>query len=265
MSGGWQRRVRLAGRLVTGSGLHVGGAHDALGAAARSATDAGDTSARPVLRDGLGRPYVPGAALRGVLRQGVMGLLRSVDDRARGLYLSENEEESPEDVDPLRLLFGGPGQPGAVRIGDALVVADTGTGMPGAGPPVLVERREGRSVDPETGTAPDDLAFDFEVVPPGIGFDFEVFADNLTDWQLGLLLMAFDLLNDGFLAVGGLTSRGLGRVRVQWRGLLDFDPAVLLRTGGKVPAAARHEVAERRELWLEALAEHAQRPLDPPT
>ena len=65
------RRTRLTAELVTRAGLHPGAGDGPLG--------------RSVLRDIDGRPYVPGSALRGVLRHGLDALLRGLDEPGKGL------------------------------------------------------------------------------------------------------------------------------------------------------------------------------------
>jgi CRISPR/Cas system CSM-associated protein Csm3 (group 7 of RAMP superfamily) len=229
------RRVRIAARLVTASGLHAGAAPDALSAAAR-----GEGVGRRVVRDGRGWPYVPGALVRGGIRAALSDAVAGLGDVA--WY--------PGGGEPVARLFGAGG---AVRVGDALAVPDEAVS-----PARWVERREGRAVDPRTGDAPDARAFDFEVVAPGVCFDLEIFAEELADWELGLLCLGFDLLDGGFVALGGLTGRGLGRVRVALRGVLDLSLGALLRAGGAAPPEARRPVEEARACWAAALEAHVR-------
>jgi CRISPR/Cas system CSM-associated protein Csm3 (group 7 of RAMP superfamily) len=223
----FRRQVRLRGEIEARTGLHIGAGPGRVG--------------RAVLRDGQGRPYLPGGALRGAVRGIVTGLLAAVDDREKGLWLAP-DDAPPEVVCPARRLFGGPGLPARVRIGDALAV-----GTP------RIERREGLAHDPATGTARTDGGFGFEVIGAGTRFAFELFADDLDDAHLGLLLLGFDQLDAGFASVGGLVARGLGRVGVRWSTLVDFEPRELLFTGGHLPETAEAPFKVRRGRWRDAL------------
>jgi CRISPR/Cas system CSM-associated protein Csm3 (group 7 of RAMP superfamily) len=228
----FRRRVRLSGEIEARTGLHVGAGDGATG--------------RAVMRDGLGRPFIPGSTIRGAVRALIAGLLAAADDREAGLWVAA--PDAPADVAcPLRHLFGGPGAFARVRVGDALLVGES----------AVVERREGLAHDAASGTALPDGGFGYEVVSPGARFTFEVFADDLDDAALGLLLLGFDQLDAGFSSLGGLAARGLGRVGVRWTRLMDFEPRELLYNGGRVPETAEAPFRVRREHWRDALTEQA--------
>ncbi|MCA9548134.1 MAG: hypothetical protein KC613_27205, partial [Myxococcales bacterium] len=200
---------------------------------------------RPVLRDVDGRPYVPGSALRGALRHGLEALLRGLDEPAKGLWATDPEDPAHSQT-PTARLFGTAEAPGLVRLGDAWLLDRQG--------PAPIELREALRLDPATGSAAADGAQVFEVVPPGASFALELFADNLDDWELGLLLCGFDQLAEGFLTLGGLTARGLGRVALRWTAAVDFEPRELLYTGGRIPDAAARDPEGRMAAWRAALA-----------
>ena len=70
---------------------------------------------------------------------------------------------------------------------------------------------------------------------------------------MGLLMMGFEQVSDGFTAVGGFTSRGLGRADFVWSSITTVSAADLL--GGK-PATALAGDAMTAEIrtWQDALA-----------
>lgn len=228
------RRVRLTGVLTAHAGLHMAGAATSLD--------------QPVVRDADGHPYLPGSSLRGALRATLEALLRGVDDRAAGLWVAPDDDPDADDC-PSRRLFGSATQPGCVRLPDAWALDRDGA--------PAIERREALRVDSATGSAVPGSDQGFEAIPAGTRFHLEVFADNLADWELGLLVCALTQLDEGFVALGGRTARGLGRVGIEWTHLLDFEPRELLYTGGEIPDGATHDFAARRATWIAALTDRA--------
>jgi len=74
--------------------------------------------------------------------------------------------------------------------------------------------RDGVAIDRESGTASDGLKYDYEIVHPHQSFtiSFEVHdADNLDKL---LVALAIGYLRRGHMRIGGMTSRGLGTVRL---------------------------------------------------
>jgi CRISPR-associated RAMP protein (TIGR02581 family) len=232
-------RLRMEGLLTTRTGLHIGagGSGDPL------ATDL------PVVRDGSGRPYIPGSSLKGVLRSATEALLRGAPFAGKSgepdlwacqmmsgapcvtheqvVELREKKESEPgrEAVDAGRevaeavwkesctvcRLFGSLAMASRVRFPDLPLVGD----LPG------MELRNGVGIDRDKGLAADKVLYDFEAVPPGTSFRLTVILDNPEDSDAGLLLYLFHEMDQGNLALGGKTSRGLGQVRVAWESLVE--------------------------------------------
>lgn len=112
--------------------------------------------------------------------------------------------------------------------------------------------RDGVGIDRDKETAAEGLKYDFEAVPAGTEFVFEVVVDNATDAELGLALLGLREFEEGFVPLGGARSRGLGKVRLA----LDWDEALLVRRDGLhdylldrrgTVSLAREE--ERKALW----------------
>lgn len=247
-----RERVRLKGRLVTRTALHLGAGKETEAAAMDM----------PVLKDAEGYPLIPGSSLKGVVRSTIESLLRAVDDRERGLWAcdplskdgcGEHEQGRRSEVSfdghctACRLL-GSHVLASHARFGDALLLE--------RGPAPPVEVRDGVAIDRDLKTVSGVQKYDFEVVAPGAAFDLEIFVDNPEPWLMGLLVAGFDQVGDGFTAVGGFTSRGLGRVELEWTGLrrvrakqaLAGEPAEDL--DGEAMQAAFEE-------WRSALSERA--------
>lgn len=212
-------RLRLSGRIETVTGLHIGAGNGEIGA-----------SDLPVLRDARGYPMIPGGSLKGVLRSTIESMLRTVDRgrwwacspfakaRAEGPgqdgYCGHHDTERRSDVKTVNAcaacrLFGNSVLASHVRITDAIIRGDLGERPP-------IELRDGVAIDRDYQVVAGAQKYLFEVVPPGVTFDFEVFVDNPAEAEMGLLFAGFDQIDEGFTALGGFSSRGLGRVRVHW-------------------------------------------------
>lgn len=203
------RRVRITGRLRMQSALHVGS-----GTGAASLTDRG------VVRHADGQPFIPGSSLKGVLRSHLERLAPALPRvQSCGLYIGRDpvcptlrfsKSEKPTDATEADLeqlchtctLFGSTILAGKVRVPDLEV--DPGTYA------ATVEIRDGVGIDRDSGRAVPDIKYDYEVVPSGTVFMFELGADSPDDQELGLLALAVRELEHGFVSVGGKTSRGLG-------------------------------------------------------
>lgn len=233
----FQSRLGLEGVLTTRTALHIGagGSGDPLGT---------DT---PVVRTAAGMPYIPGSSLKGVLRSAAEALLRGGSfkedpagerlwacnpiagkelvclshEKAEAIREAVFKRATDEGREPdsreaaeaiwdasctVCRLFGSLALAGRVRFADLLL----------RGEAPLFELRNGVGIDRDKELAADGVLYDFEAVPPETEFELRVTVDNPTDPEVGLLLYLFHELDCGNLALGGKTSRGLGRVRIAW-------------------------------------------------
>jgi CRISPR-associated RAMP protein (TIGR02581 family) len=239
----------LQGTLTLLSGLHIG-AGRALGTG---------VSDLPVLKDIQGTPFIPGSSLKGVLRSTVEAFLRSFQGtRAYLACCPVGGDESSSDptrrpcitrsrMETLRQRA----QEAALRgqrfdidaqvweescwicqafgsswIASKLRFSDVTLSSPWV--PELLAVRDGVAIDRESETAAAGLKFDFEVVPPGTLFQVNILAENPDPRELGILMLAMELLNDGFALLGGDTSRGLGRVRFSLDEVVEITPQKIL-------------------------------------
>lgn len=201
---GVSRRVRVRGWLRTESPLHVGGLSDSLGGALLQ----GPTAPLPIAFDGLGRLYVPGTSLAGVLRSWSRG---AGPESAALAGLWGNIVEGTDE-----------GRASRVIVADALVTSDHRLGEHGlpASPldPALLEFRPSVGIDRVTGAAAQEILHGRAVVPAGCFVRLEIDVESGTDAEaesdeawMGALL---DALQAGDIRVGAATSRGLGMVRL---------------------------------------------------
>lgn len=246
------RRVRFAGRLRMTSALHVGSG------------DAGAASVDDrVLRHPGGRPFIPGSSLKGALRshlERVTGALARAAGKENGdsvfscrLYeqgettcptpgwIDEGKDATQATEDDFEALchtctlFGSPILAGKIALPDLDVLDETYAGR--------VEVRDGVGVNRDRGKAQDGILFDYEVVPSGTAFAFELSADSPDDDELALLSVAVRELQRGNVRVGGKTTRGLGACALEDVTIYDADFSTLggleqhLKEGDETPVA----------------------------
>jgi len=199
----------------------------------------------PVIKDLAGKPYIPGSSFKGAYRAHLEALLRGIDKDKKLACLSTDTAArfgkigavpgclSQGDVDRLKKehrdnpaelskrilerscwtcrLCGAPWLASKLMVRDMPVVVDTWFDR------YLI--RDGVAIDRDTETVGQGLKFDYEAVPAGTAFRFEMVVDNGTDAELGLALLGLREFEDGFVTLGGGRSRGLGQVRlkVDWQ------------------------------------------------
>lgn len=225
-----QNRLVIRGDLIALTAFRIG-------AGRSSSINSNDL---PVLRDASGAPLVPGASLKGVFRARVEALIRAVRPE-QALDLQAIEDKMRTNIGPLRendaelerliranraaqadqrftqlvwdrstlidLTFGAPWLAGRIFFKDALV------------DPTLwfnqFEIRNGVGLNRDTETVDQRLLYDYEVVPAGVRFAFELVLENAAEWQLGMILLALRPWQNGDVQIGGFRSRGLGHVQLQ--------------------------------------------------
>jgi len=228
-----ERRLRLSGQIITRTGLRIG-------SGGSGELDGADL---PVLRDAQGYPFIPGASLKGALRSTIEALVRganlptdtelwacdplleSDNGGACGFHMSGKRGEI--DIErhcAVCQILGSRVVASHVRFSDALMrVPDSDVVQR-----VPIEVRDGVAIDRDLRTVYRNQKYDFEVVSPGTRFDLEVFVENPRAWLMGLLIMGFDQIREGFTALGGFTSRGLGRVDIEWAEMTEVSARDLL-------------------------------------
>lgn len=211
-------RLVLTADLVAKTALHVG--------AAGSDGIAADLD---IARDGAERPIIPGTSLAGCLRAASFACVKDDDqlqDAWRALFGTDAR-------DPFGLRHGDDAAASRLRLDDIQGIArDLGGDLDDAAAsrlrlddaplttsgPERVERRDHVTIDRVTATAADRLKYDRVVVAPGSRFaarmTLERRATDPHGADVQMLFLLAELLEDG-LALGGSSSRGLGRVRAE--------------------------------------------------
>jgi CRISPR-associated RAMP protein (TIGR02581 family) len=211
----FDNRVTLSGTLMTQTALRIG---------AGRATGVTGTDL-PVVRDALGKPYIPGSSFKGALRACVESLVRSVNPSRKAAcnpvsskkkdWCLESVEGLTDDeviIDKTCLVcrvFGSPWLASKISIRDLQIDEEIWFEQ--------FEVRNGVAIDRDTETAADGKLYDFEVVPAGARFGCEIVIENASPWELGLVMLGLRPFERGEASLGGARSRGLGVVKIDWK------------------------------------------------
>lgn len=178
-----------------------------------------------IIKDGAGKPIIPGSALKGVMRHWLLNILRGISptwaaesEDLTDLRQEEQIEKIKSDFSWLEVLFGTPFHEGKIEVWDACCLTKS---MPA--PDGLLHWNDKSltyidtsvAIDPATGTAIEHLLYKTEVVPPGVLFDFNLAGQNLSEIELGLILLALQGFNSTIypIRIGARGGRGYGRVQ----------------------------------------------------
>jgi CRISPR-associated RAMP protein (TIGR02581 family) len=227
----------------------------------------------PVLtyRNGRQEVFLPGSSLKGVFRSHLEKIICSlksqvvcypfsgVEEKEADLKQRrrdyrdscgatfEKEKKSTKDAKrleewtdliyaescPACRLFGSTGFIGRVSIGDAHLVSTE-----------IKELRDGVGIDRLTGGASHGAKFELEVVSTGVAFETDVYLRNFEIWQLGMLFIVLQDLEDGLIRIGSGRSRGLGGVTAQLAGQTEKNSS-----GGVVTSTMRSHGEPQEQLW----------------
>ena len=75
------------------------------------------------------------------------------------------------------------------------------------------EQRDGVGIDRLTGGASSGAKFELEVVSPDVTFETNIHLRNFEVWQLGMLMLVAQDLEDSLIRIGSGRSRGLGVIK----------------------------------------------------
>jgi CRISPR-associated RAMP protein (TIGR02581 family) len=259
----FQSRLTVEGYLVAESALRVG--------TGRAAELAG--TELPVIRDNHDRPFIPGSSFKGAMRSHLEAVVRGMapagadlrhlacdptDDGAmcvdvegmRALKEAHGDDDAEltdtlvEELCLACRTFGSPWMASPVRVRDLPVVTDEWFGQ--------FDVRDGVAIDRDKGTVAVG-PYDYEVVPAGARFELHLEAENLDDWQRGLLWLGLRAWERGDVALGGFTSRGLGWVRLEERETLLVEGAQEMLRKMVEPKAGTKVEEEQAKSWVQTL------------
>lgn len=228
----------------------------------------------PVLtfRNGKQEVFIPGSSLKGVFRSHIEKIVCSLkphvvcypfdgnedrqadlDQRQKdyrdscGAWFTRLTKDSNQQRDllekrtdlvyadscPTCRLFGSTGFIGRISLSDAHLAS-----------PEIKELRDGVGIDRLTGGASHGAKFELEVVSTGVSFDADIHLRNFEIWQLGMLFIVLQDLEDELIHLGSGRSRGLGQVTAEIR-----KEGTDRRPGGFTISSMRGGPAPAHEIW----------------
>ena len=234
---GFINRYRFTGKLVTRSPLHVGTgeavrderyfSNEELKKFKENKQDIPEVST--VMRDFRGKPMIPGSTLRGVTRHWLLSVLQGFGKEWAADHDYEKDEYTEaeqsaqialvkEQFSWLELLFGTPFHEGKIEFWDAICLTDSIQSVDkllGWNAKTLTYVDTSVAIDPVKGTAAENLLYKAEVVPPGVKFEFNLVGQNLSDLEIGFILLALQGFNSEIypIEVGARGGRGYGRLQ----------------------------------------------------
>lgn len=134
---------------------------------------------------------------------------------------------------PTCRLFGSTGFIGRLATSDAYLASNE-----------LKEQRDGVGIDRLTGGASHGAKFELEVVSTGVVFETDIHLRNFEIWQLGMLFVVLQDMEDELVRIGSGRSRGLGKVTATIK-----EQGSEARPGGFVASAMRQSEEPEKQLW----------------
>lgn len=164
-----------------------------------------------VYRNGKLEPFIPGTSLKGVFRSRAERILKSGNEGSCDIVgghecvqektvTNENGKERYERSCPVCRLFGSKVLRSRVTVSDLYVTGNYKVG-----------ERTCVGIDRVTGSAKKGALYNMQYIED-TEFEGKMTLQNFEPYQLRLLLMLFRDMNEGFITLGGLTSKGFGQV-----------------------------------------------------
>lgn len=211
----FKNKYILTGKIVVLNALHIG-----------SGREKDDRDAPFISLDDDKNFYIPGSSFRGYLSTKLERFL----DSGNGFKIKSNGEELNEA--DVKLIFGytnldkEKNEDVKKRIIKKLKAEKLDEVKSLAGRihisdmESLTEEafvtRDGIKIDRDTGATKKGAKFDYDVVPSGTQFNVRIELENIEDYQLELLGLALrDIMTDEGDLLGGKTSRGIGRCKLE--------------------------------------------------
>lgn len=165
-----------------------------------------------IFRNGKYEPFIPGTSLKGAFRCRAERLLRSegsCDIINRKECVPNNKEKPKTGLErykkscPICRLFGSNVLKSRITFSDAYVEGEYKEG-----------KRTCVAIDRLTGASKQNALYDMEYIEKG-KFKEKIVFQNFEPYQINLIISLIKEMNEGFLTLGGLTSKGFGCVSAE--------------------------------------------------
>ncbi len=232
-------RIRLEGTLTATSPTHIGTGEtrpvDRKGKNGDKDAAPASTDISMIARDCSNKPHLPGSALRGVVRNYLLQIFRSLpgniareeaDSYFEDVVAKAKADEKKQDdlyqdeynkASLLEKVFGTTLWAGKIEFWDASATSKI-DGKCFKDKDWDQERQcylvRSVAIDPVTGAAEAHKLYTFEVAPAGLSYNVNIVGQKLDEKELGMLLFALNGFNSGIypLTIGAMSGRGFGQM-----------------------------------------------------
>jgi len=181
-----------------------------------------------IIKNGEHVPYIPGSSLKGVLRMVSENIVNSLNlheykcfmgeecksryDKLLKKYLKKNLLNNAKNLlqkyCPVCKVFGSASYSAHLYVHDAYPVNNASRGV-----------KVGIAIDRRSGTAKKGARYTVEYVEPGAVFHGNLVFRNVPNYLIGLVINALDMIDSGYVSIGGFKTRGFGRIKVNYKGV----------------------------------------------
>ena len=225
----FENRMRISGTLKADSPTHIGTGETRQENRKGKDGKPETTDVSMIALDAKGYPYLPGSAIKGVVRNYILQLLCGAyphiaweHDYQSSEFREKKQKEQIEfmksEASVLEQVFGTPFAEGKVEFWDApaanKVTAPALWKTKGWNEERQCYLVNSVAIDPNTGAAEKHKLYSFEVTPEGIEYQVNIVGQNLSDEELGLLHFGLEGFNSKIvpLTIGAMSARGFGRM-----------------------------------------------------
>jgi CRISPR-associated protein Csm3 len=255
----FENRIRITGTLQAISPTHIGTGETREEKREGKNGEDESTEIAMIALDANGLPYLPGSAIKGVVRNYILQLLQAdypcvakEHDYQSTEFRDKDQEKQikfmENDASVLEQVFGTPFAEGKVEFWDAPAANKVTVPAPwkalwktkGWNEEHQCYLVHSVAIDPTTGAAEKHKLYSFEVVPQGVVYQVNIVGQNLSDDELGLLLFGMEGFNSRIvpLTIGAMSARGFGRMafkpekiyRITKAGLREWIESSLMRS-----------------------------------
>jgi CRISPR/Cas system CSM-associated protein Csm3 (group 7 of RAMP superfamily) len=230
----FENRIRIEGTLQAVSPTHIGTGETREEERKGRDGKKEKTDVAMIALDVNGYPYLPGSALKGIIRNYILQLLHGAfphiaweheyqSSQFRDMKQDDQIEFMRNNASMLEQVFGTPFAEGKVEFWDA-PAANKVTApdqqlwkTKGWDEARQCYRVHSVAIDPTTGAAEKHKLYSFEVTPAGLEYQVNIVGQNLADEELGLLLFGLEGFNSKIvpLTIGAMSARGFGRMTLK--------------------------------------------------
>lgn len=203
------KRYVFKGKHILCKGLHIGSGEYTI------RTDAA------VVRRRDGSFYIPGTTLGGVFRSVVESLapyIKGLSTCAFGKSCFDQKKKPGEECSTCAL-FGFGGKASKLTVEDSALLHGI-TDITD-----IEEVRDGVGIHRKAEASREKVKFDYEIIPAGSQFGFEISVENPTTQDKWLVALGLNEFASGFCSLGGKTTSGLGNFKLVLEGAYEIDLA----------------------------------------